>query len=53
MEHTDIFELGGRQLGSRLFTGRDASINVVESSIGAWLNAMNKVMQAIEADKGV
>lgn len=39
--------------GSRLFTGRDASINVVESSIGAWLNAMNKVMQAIEADKGV
>lgn len=38
--------------GDRHFIGRDASINVVQASIGAWLNAMNKVMHAIETDKG-
>jgi 2-isopropylmalate synthase len=34
--------------GGRHFTGRDASINVVEASIGAYINAMNKVMNDIK-----
>lgn len=36
----------------RHYTGRDASINVVEASIGAWINAVNKVMHDIEMKKG-
>lgn len=34
--------------GGKHFTGRDASINVVEASIVAYINAMNKVMNEIK-----
>jgi 2-isopropylmalate synthase len=37
----------------RHFIGRDASINVVEASIGAYINAMNKIANEIKMNENI